>query len=131
MLNNPVGKVLVVDDDPFIRSLLAAWLQEAGYWVVTAADGQQALERVREVRPDIILLDLTMPRLDGYGVVDWLRQRPETRGLPILVVSADVRAHQKLAGLRVEGILSKPFDLDEVLDRVEEYVPRQAVKAAV
>ncbi|MCL5109181.1 MAG: response regulator [Chloroflexi bacterium] len=130
MLNGH-GKVLVVDDDPFIRSLLAAWLQEAGYGVVMAADGQQALERVREDRPDIILLDLTMPRLDGYAVVRWLRQRPETRGLPILVVSADVRAHQKLAGLRVEGILSKPFDLDEVLDRVQEYVPRHTTKAAV
>ncbi len=130
MLNGH-GKVLVVDDDPFIRSLLAAWLQEAGYGVVMAADGQQALERVREDRPDIILLDLTMPRLDGYAVVRWLRQRPETRGLPILVFSADVRAHQKLAGLRVEGILSKPFDLDEVLDRVQEYVPRHTTKAAV
>ncbi len=130
MLNGH-GKVLVVDDDPFIRSLLAAWLQEAGYGVVMAADGQQALERVREDRPDIILLDLTMPRLDGYAVVRWLRQRPETRGLPILVVSADVRAHQKLAGLRVEGILSKPFDLDEVLDRVQQYVPRHTTKAAV
>ena len=125
------GKVLVVDDDPFIRGLLAAWLQEAGYGVGVAADGQQALDQVRWERPDIVLLDLSMPRLDGYGVIKFLRQQPETRDLPILIISADVWAARKLAGYSVDGILSKPFDLDEVLTRVQELAPPRALPAAV
>ena len=125
------SKVLVVDDDPFIRSLLAAWLQDAGYLVAVAADGQQALEQVRRERPDILLLDLSMPRLDGYGVIKWLRQQPESRDLPILILSADVWAPKKLTGVRIEGILSKPFDLDEVLARVMEFVPLRELPAAV
>lgn len=116
-------RVLVADDDPFIRSLLAAWLQDAGYGVTTAEDGQQALEKVQHERPDVLLLDLMMPKLDGYGVVRWLRQREETRALPIIVLSADVRAPQRLVGLSIDAFLSKPFDLDDVLARVSEYAP--------
>lgn len=131
MLHGHKSKVLVVDDDPCIRSLLAAWLQDAGYRVGVAGDGQQALEQVRRDRPDVLLLDLAMPRLDGYGVIKWLRQQPESRDLPILVLSADVWAPRNLRGLRIEGFLSKPFDLDEVLARVKEFVPLTDLPAAV
>lgn len=130
-MHNGRRKVLVVDDDPFIRTLLVAWLQEVGYSVLTAGDGQQALEQVHRERPDIVLLDLMMPRLDGYGVARWLRERTETKRLPIIVLSADTRASQKLLGLRVDGFISKPFDLDEVLARVSEYAPLDKVGAAV
>ena len=116
-------KVLVVDDDPFIRTLLMAWLQEAGYKVVTAGDGQQAIEQVDREKPDLLLLDLMMPKLDGYSVARWLRRHAETSALPIIVLSADVRAPQKLSGLRIDGLISKPFDLDEVLEGVAKHVP--------
>ncbi len=124
-------KILVVDDDPFIRALLAAWLQDAGYGVVSAGDGQQALDLVRRERPDLLLLDLMMPKLDGYGVARWLRHQEETCGLPIIVLSADVRAPQKLTGVRVDGFISKPFDLDEVLARVSEHVPLEQLGTAI
>lgn len=131
ILLNDHSQVLVVYDDPFIRGLLAAWLQEAGYGVVVAADGQQALAQIRREIPDILLLDLSMPILDGYGVVRWLRQQRECRALPILILSADVWAPKKLTGLQVEGFLSKPFDLDEVLALVRAYVPPEKLPAAV
>lgn len=131
ILLNDHSQVLVVDDDPFIRGLLAAWLQEAGYGVVVAADGQQALAQIRREVPDILLLDLSMPILDGYGVVRWLRQQRECRALPILILSADVWAPKKLTGLQVEGFLSNPFDLDEVLALVRAYVPPEKLPAAV
>lgn len=120
-------KVLVVDDDAFIRALLRTWLQEAGYSVVTAGDGQQALEQVEREKPDIVLLDLMMPTLDGYAVIRWLRRCESTRRLPIIVLSADMRAHQKLEGAGVNGLISKPFDLEEVLHRVNEHVPLRRV----
>ncbi|MHB1004846.1 MAG: response regulator [Chloroflexota bacterium] len=123
--------VLVVDDDPFIRTLLVAWLQEAGYVVLTAGDGQQALEQIRRKCPDLVLLDLMMPRLDGYEVVRFIRHQSDTCNLPIIVLSADVRAPQSLSGLRVDGFLSKPFDLDEMLARVNEYAPLDGLGAAV
>jgi diguanylate cyclase len=123
MVRSGLKKILVVDDDPFIRSLLSAWLQEAGYETVTASDGQQALEQVVREKPDILLLDLMMPKLDGYSVVKWLRRHEETSGLPIIILSADVRAHHKLSGVRIDDLISKPFDLDEVLLRVTKHVP--------
>lgn len=119
-------KVLIVDDDPSIRGLLVAWLQDSGYRVITASDGLQALDQISRERPDLVLLDLTMPKLDGYGVVARVRDRLETRRLPIIALSADVRAPQKLNGLGVDGFVSKPFDLDELLDRVNQYVPTAA-----
>ncbi len=131
MLSGCKKKVLVVDDDPFIRTLLVAWLQDAGYGVVTANDGQQAIDLVRRERPDVLLLDLMMPKLDGYAVARWLRLQEETRGLPIIVLSADVRAPQKLTGVRVDGFLSKPFDLDEVLARVSEHAPLEQLGTIV
>ena len=123
--------VLVVDDDPFIRTLLVAGLQEAGYRVVTADDGQQALDQIRRERPDVVLLDLMMPKLDGYSVARIIRLQDDTRRLPIIVLSADVRAPQKLNGVRIDGYLSKPFDLDEVLARVSEYAPLDEISSAV
>lgn len=116
-------KVLVVDDDPFIRTLLVAWLQEAGYGVVTAEDGQQALDVLRSERPDVLLLDLMMPKLDGYALARIIRTHDATRGLPIIVLSADARAPQKLNGVRIDAFISKPFDLDDLLARVNEYAP--------
>lgn len=124
-------KILVVDDDPFIRALLVAWLQEAGYTVATASDGQQALEQISRERPDVLLLDLMMPKLDGYSVARLVRYQEDTRHLPIIVLSADVRAPQKLNGVRVDGVLSKPFDLDEVLARISQLAPLDALNTAV
>ena len=129
MVRNGHKKVLVVDDDAFIRTLLRAWLQESGYGVVTASDGQQAIEQVKREKPDIVLLDLMMPNLDGYSVVKWLRRQEATHHLPIIILSADVRAHQKLVGLTVNGLISKPFDLEEVLDQVHEHAPLKRVAA--
>ncbi|MHB1417536.1 MAG: response regulator [Chloroflexota bacterium] len=131
-------KVLVVDDDPFIRNLLAAWLQEAGYSVLMAGDGLQALEQMRSERPDVLLLDLMMPKLDGYAVAKWVRRQEANRHngrngtnghLPIIVLSADTRAPQKLSGLPIDAFLSKPFDLDDVLETIVRYAPLEGLMA--
>ncbi|MDA8216896.1 MAG: response regulator [Dehalococcoidales bacterium] len=129
-------KVLVVDDDPFIRSLLAAWLQEVGYDVLTAGDGLQALAQLQSERPDVLLLDLMMPKLDGYAVAEWVRRQEAGRHkgfdgtnghLPIIVLSADARAPQKLSGLPIDAFVSKPFDLDDVLETVVKHAPLEGL----
>jgi CheY-like chemotaxis protein len=115
-------KVLVADDEATARGLAVKCLQSAGFSTVTAADGAQAVDVAEAQRPDLILLDLLLPRRDGYAVLLELRSRPSTRGTPVLIVSAeDDPAQMELARtLGAQGFLSKPLKSDVLLGRVEE-----------
>jgi CheY-like chemotaxis protein len=81
-------RVLVVDDDPGVADMLRQFLPEAQFQLDAAADGVAGLEAVERCRPDVLLLDIIMPRLDGFGVIESLRSSPETQNLPIIVISA-------------------------------------------
>lgn len=109
--------ILVVDDDSGVRQTLEWALQDEGFAVVTAADGREALQLVAERSPDLILLDMAMPVLDGFGFSSALRQR-HGDGIPIVVLTADGRAAQKAARVGAVDYLRKPFDLDELVARV-------------
>ncbi|HEV8308180.1 MAG TPA: response regulator [Methylomirabilota bacterium] len=87
-LSPPQGRVLVVDDDPQVVDLVRQLLEDEPYEVTAAADGEEALEAVARQRPDVILLDLLMPRLDGFAVIEHLQQDPETRLIPVIVLTA-------------------------------------------
>ena len=82
------GRLLVVDDDPQVVDLVRQLLEGEPYEVMAAADGQEALEAISQQRPDIVLLDLLMPRLDGFAVIEHLRQDPQYRQLPVIVLTA-------------------------------------------
>jgi CheY-like chemotaxis protein len=82
------GRLLVVDDDPQVVDLVHQLLEGEPYEIVAAADGQEALEAIAEKRPDVILLDLLMPRMDGFGVIDHLKQDPQSRKIPVIVLTA-------------------------------------------
>jgi signal transduction histidine kinase/CheY-like chemotaxis protein len=84
------GRLLVVDDDPQVVDLVRQLLEGEPYEIATATDGQEALEGIAEKRPDIILLDLLMPRMDGFGVIDRLQQDPQSRQIPVIVLTAKV-----------------------------------------
>jgi putative two-component system response regulator len=114
------GLILVVDDDPAERSLLRRALELDGHRVLEAADGQEALDAAACRRPDLVLLDLEMPRLDGYAVCRRLRDDPETRLLPILVVTALGNLPEKLRALRcgVNEVIQKPVRVAELRVRV-------------
>jgi CheY-like chemotaxis protein len=105
-------RVLVVDDDPAIRLVCSTWLRLEGYDVIEAADGGEALELAVTEKPALMLLDLSMPVLDGLGVAQALREREDTRELPIVVLSAetDVRLARRAYELGVAGYFTKPFD---------------------
>ena len=110
----PQKTVMVVEDEPAIRSLLCMTLEYENYHVEAAGDGQEALDRVEQVRPDAILLDLMLPTMDGWALIDALNERPQTDGIPIIAVSATQRYHD--VGERgVQAFLSKPFDVDTLL----------------
>ncbi|MER5637704.1 response regulator [Kitasatospora sp. NPDC002227] len=110
-MSGAFGRVLVVDDSEVIRQLIRVNLELEGFQVVTAADGAECLEVVRRVRPDVVTLDVVMPRLDGLRTAARLRALPETCRLPIAIVSACTPADlDRGASVGVDGYLAKPFD---------------------
>ncbi|MCF6521625.1 response regulator [Streptomyces sp. JJ36] len=108
------GRVLVVDDNKVIRHLIKVNLELEGFEVVTADDGAECLEIIHRVRPDVITLDVVMPRLDGLRTVDRLRADPRTRDIPVALVSActpdEIEARQPAEAAAVEAIVAKPFE---------------------
>jgi two-component system OmpR family response regulator len=102
-----VKRVLVAEDDAATRSFLIAALTDEGYLVSAAADGKAALDRCAEVKPDLVLLDLSMPIVDGF---EFLRRRGPDCSAPVIAVSAGFRRDQ-LRGLAVVAFVAKPFDL--------------------
>ena len=120
----PEARLLVVDDEPNIRELLSASLRYAGFEVATAADGQQALAVAAQFRPDLLVLDVMMPGLDGFGVVRRLRQNGTQT--PVLFLTARDAAEDKVSGLTLGGddYVTKPFSLDEVLARIRAVLRR-------
>jgi len=127
----PEARLLVVDDEPNIRELLSASLRYAGFEVATASDGQQALALAESFRPDLLVLDVMMPGLDGFGVVRRLRH--SGKHTPVLFLTARDAAEDKVSGLTLGGddYVTKPFSLDEVLARIRAVLRRTATMARV
>ena len=110
-------RVLVVDDDPDMRHAMQEVLTDEGLDVDLAADGREALECADRELPSLVILDLTLPVLDGFDVADFLRQRHGL--LPILAVTADGRAPQKARRVGAYAYLRKPFELETLVDLVK------------
>jgi two-component system phosphate regulon response regulator PhoB len=107
--------VLIVDDEPDLAGLLAYNLERAGFSTTLAHTGAEALKHVRARRPDLVLLDLMLPDMDGADVYRQLRADPATSALPVLVLSARPDAHSRVSGVEV---MLKPFRIQEVVARV-------------
>jgi len=120
------GSVLVVDDDPKILELVRVYLQRAGYAVVTAVDGEDALRKIEAQRPNLVVLDVMLPQVDGLVLARHLRG--ERANLPILMMSARGAVGDRIIGL-VEGAddyLAKPFNPDELVARVNALMRRSS-----
>lgn len=126
------GRVLVVDDNKVIRQLIRVNLELEGFEVVTAADGAECLDVVHQVRPDLITLDVVMPRLDGLRTAAQLRGDPRTRRLPLAIVSACTQ-HEVEAGLDVgvDAFLAKPFEPSELVALVRQLVEQARLGSGV
>lgn len=120
--------VLTVDDSLTVRKIVAMTLERFGYRVLSAADGMQALARLNEHRPDLILLDITMPRMDGYQVCKTIKQNPYTKQIPVLMLSGKDGFFDKVKG-KLAGAtdyLTKPFQEDELVKAVEKHIRSRA-----
>ena len=124
---SPEARLLVVDDEPSIRELLTASLRFAGFEVFAAADGQEALALADKHRPDLVVLDVMLPDLDGFAVTRRLRERG--RDMPVLVLTARDETSDKVQGLTVGGddYVTKPFSLEEVVARIRAVLRRTGV----
>ncbi|MFA1539966.1 response regulator transcription factor [Actinomadura monticuli] len=114
--------MLVVDDDEVIRQLIAVNLQLEGFEVSTAVDGQDCLERVAEVRPDVITLDVMMPRLDGWVTAVKLREDPGTAHIRVVMITARAQEHDVRRGheIGVDAYVTKPFDPNQLIQTVRK-----------
>ncbi len=125
--HGPAHKVLLVDDEDSLRKVLKDLLEREGYEVSEARDGVQALDQVDRIGPDIVVLDLNLPGLDGYGVLSHLRSRPATAGLPVIVLTAkgDEDNEVRVFALGADDFLQKPFRARALSARLEAVLGRR------
>ena len=115
------GSVLIVDDDRDIRETLQEILEQEGYEVLVAKNGQEALARARERRPAVVLLDLFMPVMDGVEFRRRQLQDPELADIPVVVVSAAADVEDRLGALGATGLLEKPLQIEQLFEVVARY----------
>jgi DNA-binding response OmpR family regulator len=117
---------LVVDDDPVIQKLLQVNFEMEGYSVITAGDGEEGLAKAQAERPDAVVLDVMMPKMDGLEVARRLKGDPDTESIPIILLSAKAQQADIQAGTATgaEDYLTKPFDPLELLQRVGALIDR-------
>lgn len=120
------ARILIADDDPQIVRLVRSYLEQAGFQALTAADGEQALRVIRHDRPDLVVLDVMMPKRDGFELVRLLRADAHLAGIPILMLTARVEDADKLRGLDLgaDDYLTKPFNPSEVVARARALLRR-------
>ena len=118
------NKILVADDDPDIRLLVAARLRETGYDVLEAAEGVDALAKIRREKPDLIILDYYMPGVLGDEICRAVKGDAELRHIPIILISASMAAlsAEAIRDIPCDGQMSKPFDIAVLLDRVRLFL---------
>jgi two-component system OmpR family response regulator len=123
-MTEPEARLLVVEDEPNILELLSASLRYAGFHVTTAGSGGEALDRVRDVRPDLLVLDVLMPGLDGLSVLRQLRRHGVD--VPVLFLTARDSTEDRITGLTLgaDDYVTKPFSLEEVIARIRAILRR-------
>jgi CheY-like chemotaxis protein len=129
------SRILVVDDERDIVNLIGYHLSKSGKEIISAYNGAEALEKIKESRPDLVILDVMMPELDGYEVCKTLRHHgdPATRDIPVVMLTARVEIEDKIKGLSIgaDDYIAKPFDLKELVLRTENLLSRRKAKMEV
>jgi len=128
-MNTRQGYLLIVEDDPDILSLLDTTLEFKGYRVATARNGREALELVQKEHPTLVIADIMMPQLDGFGLVHRLRINPDTRMIPVIFITATYVAEEDRAfALRIGAtrFIQKPIELETFLEVVSELLSKDA-----
>lgn len=115
------AKILVVDDEVYILHILDFILGAESYDVVTASNGEQALQKVREEKPDLVILDIMMPKLDGYETCRMIKKDPATKNTPVILLTAKGREVDQKLGREVgaSDYMTKPFSPSKLIERVQ------------
>jgi two-component system KDP operon response regulator KdpE len=113
------GKIMLVDDEPSILKVLSIKLRVSGYQVISALNGDEALKLIKSEKPDVVLLDVIMPGMDGFEVLQKLRAFSK---LPVIVVSARPEYSRQAMTLGANAFIAKPFDIDELLKKIEQFL---------
>ena len=126
------AKILAIDDESDLTELIAYHLSRAGHEVETATNGWEAIEQVARNRPDLILLDLMLPDLDGFGFCEILRRNPATATIPIIIISAWASQDSRLLGLELGALdyITKPFSPHVLVERVNRFITQRADRTA-
>ena len=115
-------RIMVVDDEPDLLEVVKLILESDGYQVVTAGSGQEALNKIEKETPDLVLLDIIMPKMDGWEVFSRIKSNPRTHDVPVIMLTAKDQRIDKLIGLhvvRVDDYITKPFGRAELLERIK------------
>ena len=120
-------RLLLVDDEPGLRTAVQAYLEDEGFEVTTAVDGEEGWEKAQKMMPDLIISDVMMPRCDGYGLLKRIREDERLGGTPVIFLTAKGMTIDRTQGYQagVDDYIPKPFDPDELVARVRNVVKRQ------
>ena len=118
-------RILIVDDNQDTIHILTAILNEGGYAAFEARDGVEGLQKIKQERPALVLLDIMMPKLDGFGVLEGMRADSEMSRIPVLVISAKVDPTSRIRSLKLgaKDYIIKPINPDEILLKIKEHLP--------
>jgi DNA-binding response OmpR family regulator len=116
------AKILIVDDEQDIVNTVQYRLKSCDFNVITAGDGKEGLEKVINEKPDLVLLDINMPIMDGHEMLERLRSNPDTKSIPVIMLTAysDRRDISKAADLGIEHYVTKPFDFADLMDKISK-----------
>ncbi|PWH14209.1 MAG: two-component system response regulator [Anaerolineae bacterium] len=126
-MNTPKGHILCIEDETEMIDLIRIILERKGFEVEGAAGGEEGLKKIRETKPDLVLLDLMMPDIDGWEVYQQMKSDETTRNIPVIVVTAKAQNIDKVLGLqiaKVDDYISKPFSPEDLLQSVENVLAR-------
>jgi DNA-binding response OmpR family regulator len=120
------GKILVVDDEAYIVHILEFSLGMEGYEVITAFDGEEAISKAERENPDLIVLDIMMPKLDGYETCRRLKSIDRTKGIPVILLSAKGRSMDQRVGMDAgaDEYITKPFSPRKLVERISSHIGR-------
>src|SRR5215208_1247164 len=118
------AKVLIVDDEPLNVDYLQQELEDSGYQIITAFNGQEALDKIKSQQPDLVLLDLMMPVLDGFAVLSEIKADNVLRDIPVIIVSASNDSKSIVKGIKqgADDYITKPIDADHLKKKVKEHL---------
>ena len=131
-MNDTAKHILCIEDEPEMIDLIRLILSRRGFEVVGAAGGREGLEKVRENPPDLILLDLMMPDMDGWEVYQLIKADEKTKNIPVIVVTAKAQSIDKVLGLhiaKVDDYIAKPFSPQDLLNSVDKVFSEQNLSA--